>query len=437
MGLLKLQGGRPPRLIVREVRLRMKREVEDGVPIARVARRYGVSRQSIYNVLKATSAEERVPRRSKLDPFKAFVIDRLGEFELPATVLLREIKELGYQGGITILKEFVNSCKREQVRQVIERFETLPGRQAQLDWGECGTIDVDGERKKLYAFVLVLGFSRMLFARFTTSMKQPVLLACLREAFERLGVPKELLVDNMKTAVDRHALGEEVRFNSAFLDFCEHYGCLPVACPPYWPRAKGKVESGVKYLKGSFLAGRSFTTLADLNAQLDAWIEGVANVRVHGTTRERPVDRYAHEVKALRPAAAVPRFDTRELLIRKVQPDGHVRLAGSAYSVPPRAVGRMVHVRIQYLAPGAEFEVILADEVIAQHRLAASGERITLEEHGLAIREAARAGRRPQRPRRRFQQALPDPDAPMSVYAAAPVVQTRSLAEYERLLESA
>src|SRR5690606_40228296 len=90
----------------------------------------------------------------------------------------------------------------------------------------CGTIDVDGERKKLYAFVLVLGFSRMLFARFTTSMKQPVLLACLREAFERLGVPKELLVDNMKTAVDRHALGEEVRFNAAFLDFCEHYGCL-------------------------------------------------------------------------------------------------------------------------------------------------------------------------------------------------------------------
>ena len=203
MGLLKLQGGRPPRLIVREVRLRMKLEVEDGVPIARIARRYGVSRQSIYNVLKAVPAEERVVKPGKLDPFKGFVGDRLAEFDLPATVLLREIRQLGYTGGITILKEFVSSCKGEQVRQVIERFETLPGRQAQLDWGECGNITEGGERKKLYVFVLVLGFSRMLFARFTTSMRQPSLLACLREAFERLGVPKELLVDNMKTAVDR------------------------------------------------------------------------------------------------------------------------------------------------------------------------------------------------------------------------------------------
>jgi len=215
----------------------MKREVSDGVPVAAVARKYGVSRQSVYNVLKAPKATMSPPRPSKLDPFKGYVADRLSEFDLPATVLLREIKELGYAGGISILKEFVASCKGEQVRQVIERFETLPGRQAQLDWGECGIISENGVRKKLYVFVQVLGYSRMMFARFTTSMKQPVLLACLREAFERLGMPKELLVDNMKTAVDRHALGEGVRFNSAFLDFCEHYRTLSVACPPYWPRA--------------------------------------------------------------------------------------------------------------------------------------------------------------------------------------------------------
>src|SRR5690606_889532 len=178
LGLLKLQGGRPPRLISREVRLRMKREVEDGVPIARIARRYGVSRQSIYNVLTAAPSEEKARRPSKLDPFKDHVSSRLADFDLPATVLLREIRELGYAGGITILKEFVSSCKGEQVRQVIERFETLPGRQAQLDWGECGVITENGVRKKLYAFVFVLGYSRMMFARFTTSMKQPVLLAC-------------------------------------------------------------------------------------------------------------------------------------------------------------------------------------------------------------------------------------------------------------------
>ena len=423
-------------MISREVRLRMKREVLDGVPKAAVARRYGVSRQSVYNVLNANSEAKKVPRPSKLDPFKGYVADRLAEFDLPATVLLREIKELGYGGGISILKEFVASCKGEQVRQVIERFETLPGRQAQLDWGECGTIIENGERRKLYAFVFVMGYSRMMFARFTTSMKQPVLLACLREAFERLGVPKELLVDNMKTAVDRHALGEGVKFNSSFLDFCEHYGSLPVACPPYWPRAKGKVESGVKYLKGSFLVGREFTDLGDLNGQLDAWLDGVANVRIHGTTRERPIDRYAHEVKVLRPAAATPRFDIRELLIRKVQSDSHVRLAGSAYSVPPKAVGRMVHVRVQRLEVGEAFEVIHNGQVIAQHKLVAAGARVSLPEHARSIREAAKAARRPRQPRKRFMQVLPDETASPAL-AAAPVVQTRSLAEYERLLESA
>ena len=414
----------------------MKREVLDGVPKAVIARRYGVSRQSVYNVLNASSEGKMGARPSKLDPFKEHVKARLEEFDLPATVLLREIKELGYGGGISILKEFVAECKGEQVAGVIERFETLPGRQAQLDWAECGTIIENGERRKLYAFVFVLGYSRMMFARFTTSMKQPVLLACLREAFERLGVPKELLVDNMKTAVDRHALGEEVRFNSAFLDFCEHYEVLPVACPPYWPRAKGKVESGVKYLKGSFLVGREFTHLSDLNGQLDAWLDGVANVRVHGTTRERPLDRYAREVKALRPAAATPRFDTRELLIRKVQSDSHVRLAGSAYSVPPRAVGRMVHVRIQRLEAGEAFEVIHDGRVIAQHELVAAGQRVSLPEHARSIREAAKAARKPQAPRKRFTQVLPDVGE-LQPIQAAPVVQTRSLAEYERLLESA
>lgn len=417
----------------------MKREVEDGVPIARIARRHGVSRQSIYNILKAAAKPAKPRRPSKLDPFKPYIERRLEEFDLPATVLLREIREQGYAGGITILKEFVHDKKQEYVRDVVERFETLPGRQAQIDWGECGTILVNGERRKLYVFVFVLGYSRMTFARFTTSMKQPVLLSCLREAFERLGVPRELLVDNMKTAVDRHVFGEDVRFHSGFLDFCEHYGTLPVACPPYWPRAKGKVEAGVKYVKNSFLAGRSFTTLEDLNAQLDAWLDNVANVREHGTTKERPVDRYAHEVEALRPVAAVPRFDTRDLLLRKVQADSHVRLAGCAYSVPPHAVGRMVHVRVQQISPGVPFEVLLDGETLARHTITKSEKRVTLPEHAHAIRDAARRPRKPQKPRKRFEQVQPDPQQPhhaMSAYQAAPVVQTRSLSEYDRLLET-
>ena len=415
----------------------IRQEKENGMPVARIARRYGISRQSVYNVMNGGSGgPERTPRPSVLDPYKAHVRARLARFDLPATVLLREIQRQGYGGGISVLKEFVAAVKTDLVRLVIERFETLPGAQAQLDWGECGTIVEGGVTRRLYLFVFVLGFSRVTFARFTTSMRQPELLSCTREAFETWGVPQELLVDNMKTAVDRHLVGEEVRFNAGFLSFCEHYGSLPVACPPYWPRAKGKVEAGVKYLKRSFLVGRSFTTLADLNAQLDAWLDTVANVRVHDTTNERPIDRYERERATLRSAAAVPAFDTRELLIRLVPSDAHVRVAAGAYSVPPRWVGRSVHVRVRRVEIGQPFEVIAGGDVIARHTIASKRARVTLPEHAALIRAAAAVARRPQRPKKAFEQ-LPMDTEPNPVAGGftalrdAPVVQVRELAEFE------
>lgn len=235
--------------------------------------------------------------------------------------------------------------------------------------------------------------------------------------------------------MDRHVLGEEVRFNRAFLDFfCEHYGVLPLASPPYWPRVKGKVESGVKYVKRSFLAGRSFTTVEDLNGQLEAWLDGVANVRVHGTTGERPVDRYQREAHVLRPAAAVPRYDTRELLLRKVASDAHVRLFGVAYSVPAALAGQTVQVRLAENQPGEPFEIVHGGKVVAQHRIAGSRQRrVTLAEHERELQRLNRR-RRNLKPKRRYQQ-LPAGEEPQ--LPPAPVVQTRSLLEYERLLESA
>jgi transposase len=291
-------------MILREMSMQIKYLVTEGVPKARIARQLGVSRSTVYNHLKREGAFPKVRERrgSKLDRFKGYVESRLEQFDLPCTVLLRELAELGYGGGLTILRDFVRPLKGEFTRRVTERFETVPGRQAQIDWGECGALDVDGERKKLYVFVMVLGFSRMLFVRFTTSSKLPVLLSCLQEALSRLGIPKEVLVDNMRQAVDQHDVTTgTVRWNSTFLDFAEHHGFLPVACPPYWPRAKGKVERGVAYVKKSFLEGRSFTDLRDLNLQADAWVDAIANVRDHGTTHARPIDRYAQEAPALRP----------------------------------------------------------------------------------------------------------------------------------------
>lgn len=221
--------------------MQIKYLARQGMQKTKIADWLGISRQTVYNHLDRTEPypKPRENRPSKLDPFRDYIRVRLEKFDLPATTLLRELRARGYEGGLTILRDFVRPLKAEFVRRVTERFETLPGQQAHIDWGECGTLVVDGERRKLYAFVMVLGYSRMMYARFTTSTRLPVLLACLSRAFEALGMPAELLVDNMKQAVDQHDVSTgTVHWNSKFLDFVEHHGVLPVASPPYWPRVR-------------------------------------------------------------------------------------------------------------------------------------------------------------------------------------------------------
>ena len=176
----------------------MYRLIEEGLPIAQIARRLGRCRQTLYNWLKKDreGPQGPVPRSSKLDPFKPYIESRLERFDLPATVLLREIRKKGYEGGITILRDFVAEVKDRQVRRLVDRFETEPGRQAQMDWGSCGTIVHEGRRRRLSLFVLVLGHSRTIWAQFVVSERRPVMMELLEQAFEDLGgVPRELLVD--------------------------------------------------------------------------------------------------------------------------------------------------------------------------------------------------------------------------------------------------
>ena len=433
-------------MILREMSMQIKLLAREGVQKTKIAERFGVSRQTVYNHLTREKGEPfpkpRPPRPSKLDAFRDYIEARLERFDLPATVLLGEIRERGYTGGITILREFVRPLKQEMVRRVTERFETLPGQQAQIDWGECGTITVGGERKTLYVFVMVLGYSRMTYARFTTSSKLPVLLSCLMRAFDALGIPKEILVDNMKQAVDQHDVSTgTVRWNRRFLDFAEHHDFLPVASPPYWPRVKGKVERGVGYIKTSFLEGRSFTDLEDLNRQLDVWLDTVANVRVHGTTGQRPIDRHALELSHLRPLAAVPTYDVRPVEVRTVPSDCHISYGGVRYSVEPLAVGRSVVVRPEGEAVGDGFSVYLGDRLVAHHRRRPKGARaVTLPEHEAEIRRLTR-GNAEAAARRRNRQPnylqTVEEEAPVLLHRIqthAPQVEVRPLSVYERLL---
>lgn len=431
-------------MMLRETSMQIKFMHRDQVGVSTIARRLGVSRQTVYNHLKRTEPfpKPRAARPSKLDPFKDYIRTRLEQFDLPATVLLRELRERGYSGGVTILREFVRPLKKQLIRRVTERFETMPGRQAQIDWGECGTIEVGGERKKLYLFVMVLGYSRMLYGCFTTSSKRPVLLACLARAFAALGVPAEILVDNMKQAVDQHDVSTgTVRWNKRFLDFADHHGFLPVASPPYWPRVKGKVERGIGYVKSSFLEGRCFTDLDDLNRQLAGWLDTVANVRIHGTTGARPVDRHAEELEHLRDLAAIPLYDTRPLEIRCVRSESRISVDGVLYSVDPKAVDHSVSVRAEGENVGDLFRVYLGSEVVAVHRRRAKGSPpVVLAEHAEAIRKQTR-GQAAKAYRRRGHQPhflqLPTPEEVQIVsqaYRFAPAVEVRPLSVYEELL---
>jgi len=425
-------------MITQESSMVIRHFVKEGMPIAGVARQFGVSRQTVYNHMRREGPYEgpRKPRESKLDPFKDYVRSRLERFDIPATVLLREIRERGYSGRRTILGDFVHSLKRQKVLRLTERFETEPGLQAQIDFAECGTIEVDGRRSNLYLFDFVMGYSRMMWGRFVISMKQHELMSCLKGAFDALGIPRELLVDNMKQVVDRHdPVTGIVKFNRAFLDFAEHYGFLPIAAPPYWPRVKGKVERNINYVKGSFLSGRSFVDVDDLNSQFISWQDTVANVRVHGTTGRQPLELFREELQYMGSAQGIPVYDTRPVEIRKVGTDSHIRYGGVFYSVDPSAVGKTVVVRPQCERVGSRFEVYLGQEVVATHWRRRSGApRVTLVEHASQVRALTRGKARKERARAvNFEQACTD-EAALVYPAHVSVVETRSLDLYESLL---
>jgi transposase len=432
-------------MIFREMSMQIRYLDRQGVTRAEIAQRLGVSRQTVYNHLQQRGSPPRpeVLKPSKLDPFKPYIRNRLALFDLKATVLLEELRPLGYSGGITILRRFIRPLKAEFVRRVTERFETLPGQQAQMDWGECGHIRVDGAIKTLYVFVLVLGYSRMMDAQFTCSCRLPVLLSCLKRAFQRLGIPQEVLVDNMKQAVESHDVSTGmVHWNPTFLDFAQHYEFLPVACPPYWPQVKGKVERGVGYIKSSFLEGRSFSELDELNHQLDGWLDRVANVRIHGTTRQRPIDRHGQELAHLRSFCGAPFYDTRPVEMRKVPSDSHVSYQGVRYSVHPDGVGHTVILRPDGEQVGAAFSIYLGDRLLGRHfrRPAGSGP-VTLAEHAQAIRQASRYPSRPAAGRKKRQPhfiQLEGKVAPVCFPAfqdLAPPVEVRPLSSYDSLLE--
>ena len=274
---------------------------QQGLSIRRIAKKLGISRNTVRTYLrnkeKLPVYSERQSRPTKLGPYHNYLLTRIEAAKphwIPATVLLREIKALGYEGGITMLKEHIKQYRPTAPADPLVRFETLPGEQMQVDFT---TITHHGKRIK--AFVATLGYSRATFVRFTERERQEDWIVGLEEAFEYFGgVPKEVLFDNAKAImIERDAYGEgQHRWNSALLATAKKYNFKPKACRPYRAKTKGKVERFNSYLKSSFITPLAATmkqhglelTVEVLNGHIGAWLETVAHQRDHGTTGEKP-----------------------------------------------------------------------------------------------------------------------------------------------------
>jgi transposase len=339
---------------------------EHGATISAIARQMGIDRKTVRNALKEpVSSPTAAPVSSVLDPYKDFLRGRLEVADFTAQRLFQDIQAQGYAGGYNLVKRFVAPLRAQRHRQAEVRFETLPGQQAQVDWSGFGLLIVDGVRKALSCFSMILGFSRYQYIEFTLSRNLASFLTCHVHAFEFFGgVPVELLYDNLKTAVLSHVDGT-VEWQSTFTDFAAYHGFTPRACRPYRAKTKGKVERPFPYIRSNFFLGRTFTGLADVNAQSRDWLEKTANVRIHGTTHERPVDRYHIERGRLRPLPQQA-YRTVETTFRSSTRDWVISYGGNFYSVPARYAARR-HLRVE-VSP-AELTIYHNAEKIAVHRL--------------------------------------------------------------------
>lgn len=360
----------------------IKAQKERGVYLKDIAAGLGVHPRTVRRALARGGAPTRRrpgARKSKLDPFKGEVDRLLGEGVWNGVVILREIQEKGYEGGSTILGDYIRPKRPLQRCRATVRFETPPGQQLQHDLGEIWT-QVAGKRTKVYFPVNTLGYSRRFHFWGTDSKDAEHVYEGLIRAVEHFGgVTREVLVDNDKSTVIEHRIGERVRFNLRFVDLAGHYGFTPHACRPYRARTKGKDERMVGYIKHNFFQRyRSFESLAHLNQLAERWLAEEADPRFHGTVREVVADRFAREKPHLGPLPAV-RYDTSYRETRWASWDGYLEARGNRYSIPDELRGCLVAVRITL---DGLLRVFHQDRLVVEHRLRPAREGwVTVPEH--------------------------------------------------------
>ena len=343
----------------------------------RIARELGCDRKTVKRYLRGGGWHPyRSPRRpGRLDDLTDWLGERFRRHRGNADVVRQELAdEHGVQVSLRTVERAVQGLRQdlEAESKATVRFETAPGQQLQIDFGTTA-VEIGDERVRVHLFVATLGYSRRNFVAAFRHERQSAWITGLEAAFQHFGgVPHEVLIDNPKTLVTHHdRQTREVTFNDRFHAFARYWGFRPRACAPYRARTKGKDENGVGYVKKNAVAGRRFASWEAFEGHLVHWMRTIADVRVHGTTGERPIDRFqAAEAASLRPLNGRPPYLQVRELHRKVQADGTVGLDTNHYSVPWRLIGQSVTVEV---SDGA-VRVLLAGSEVARHAQA-SGRR--------------------------------------------------------------
>ena len=392
-----------------------------GLNISELSRKTGHDRKTVRKYIHAEEIlknSKRKPRGSILDPYKDYIKERLEEYPLSAVRVLEEIQERGYPGSYTVVKEFVRTIRLSKQIPAEYRYETGPGIQAQVDWGEVDKVVVDGKSRKLYCFTMVLGFSRMRYVEFTLDLKTETFIQGHVNAFQYFGgITKEILYDNTKNVVLKRALkSNESEWNPLFEDFFKYYGFIPRLCKPgkQGAKTKGKIERVVGYVKDNFYLGRAYESVQDLNTQSYVWMEKV-NRLAHGTTKIPPYDRLPEE--KLVPFDEKSPYQIARTEYRKISKDCYFSYMGNHYSVPWKFAGLQTKLHIQ----NDKMQVFVNDNNICDHVCRqGSGNVVRIKEHFEGLLKEIM-----QRNRSQHEQRI------KNLTIIAPPVENRPLVEYE------
>jgi len=324
-----------------EVFARIKNYHEQkGLKPAQIARELGLDLRTVAKWIQQNHFRPRAPvqRKSKLDPYKAAIVRMLETHPYSAAQIFQRIREEGFEGRYSIVKSYVRKVRPKR-QPAFLKLAFAPGECAQVDWGSFGAINVGSTSRRLSFFVMVLCYSRMMYLEFTLSQTMEHFLACHQNAFDYLGVvPAKIMVDNLKSAVLKRITGEAPVFNPVYLDFANTCGFTIAPCNVGKGNEKGRVENGVGYVKKNFLAGLDLPRFDALNPAARVWLSEVANVRIHGETRKKPVELFQEEKPHL---LALPphSFDIANLIQVRASSQFRVAFDSNRYSVPAQYAG--------------------------------------------------------------------------------------------------